>query len=78
LPRDTITVPSWAFHGFRNHGQRNARVLLLCAAGLGPFLREIGRPVALGAPISAEPLSQAELERVFRAAQKIPCYAYSA
>ena len=75
---DTITVPSWAFHGFRNQGPRNARVLLLCAAGLEPFFREVGRPVAPGAPIAAEPPSQAELERVFRAAQKIPCYAYSA
>jgi mannose-6-phosphate isomerase-like protein (cupin superfamily) len=41
---DTITVPSWAFHGFRNRGQRNARVLLLCAAGLEPFFREVGVP----------------------------------
>jgi mannose-6-phosphate isomerase-like protein (cupin superfamily) len=75
---DTITVPSWAFHGFRNQGERSARVLLLCAAGLEAFFREIGNPVVRDAPLAPEPPSQAELERVFAAAQKVPCYPYSA
>ena len=54
---DTITVPSWAVHGFRNRAQRDARVLLLCAAGLEPFFREVGNPVTPDAPYTAEPPS---------------------
>jgi mannose-6-phosphate isomerase-like protein (cupin superfamily) len=74
---DTINVPSWAFHGFRNRGERNARILLLCAAGLEPFFREVGIPVVPGTERAAGPPSQAEIDRVFAAALKIPCYSYS-
>jgi quercetin dioxygenase-like cupin family protein len=74
---DTINVPSWAFHGFRNSGKSNARMLLLCAAGLEPFFREVGVSVVSGVALAAGPPSQAEIERVFKAALKIPCYSYS-
>jgi quercetin dioxygenase-like cupin family protein len=75
-PGDTVNVPGWAFHGFRNQGKGNARILLLCAAGLEPFFREVGLPVRTGDALASGPPAQAEIERVFNAGLKVPSYAY--
>lgn len=73
---DTVNVPSWAFHGFRNPGTGSARILLTCAAGLEAFFDEVGLPVVPGDALLSGPPTQAEIERVFGAALKIPVYPY--
>ena len=73
---DTVNVPGWAFHGFRNPGKNNVRILLLCAAGLEQFFREVGLPALPGAALASGPPAPSEIERVFSAGLKIPSYAY--
>jgi quercetin dioxygenase-like cupin family protein len=73
---DTVNVPGWAFHGFRNSGQGDARILLSCAAGLEGFFREVGLRLCPGDKLASGPPSESELQRVFGAAAKIPSYPY--
>jgi len=73
-PGDTVHVPSWAYHGFRNTSDASARVLLTCAAGLEPFFRESGIPVMPGMRQPPKPPSPADIERVTAIATKHGSY----
>lgn len=64
---ETVHVPSWAAHGFRNPGPGPARILMTCAPGIERFFDEVGRPVAPGAPLPAPP-SADDVQRVLAAA----------
>jgi quercetin dioxygenase-like cupin family protein len=71
---DTVNVPGWAFHGFRNASAQNARLLLTCSVGLETFFHEVGVELASGASPRSIPLPQSDIERVVRAGWKIPSY----
>jgi mannose-6-phosphate isomerase-like protein (cupin superfamily) len=61
---ETVHVPSWAMHGFRNPGMAPSRILLICAKGIEPFFREAGTPVASGAALPTSPPSPESIARV--------------
>ena len=63
-PGETVNVPRWAMHGFRNSGTEPARILLICARGIEPFFREAGIPVARGAALPTSAPSEESIARV--------------
>jgi quercetin dioxygenase-like cupin family protein len=63
-PGETVNVPSWAMHGFRNSSAAPARILLICAKGIEPFFREAGTPVTRGAALPTSPPSEESIARV--------------
>ena len=67
---DTIHVPSWAWHGFRNTSHAPARIVLTCASGIERFFDETGIPVAPGVPLPSDPPTPAAIERVIHLAIK--------
>lgn len=67
---DTVHVPSWAWHGFRNTSAAPARIVLTCAHGIEPFFGEAGIPVAPGTPLPSDPPAQSAIERVITLAIK--------
>lgn len=67
---DTVNVPIWTMHGFRNPGNEVARINLTCSQGLEQFFDEVGTPVPAGAPLPTGQLDPAEIERVVRIATK--------
>ena len=67
---DTVNVPGWAMHGFRNTGAVSARILLTCSAGLEAFFTEIGVALVPGGSQPSVPPSQADIERVVSAAMR--------
>jgi mannose-6-phosphate isomerase-like protein (cupin superfamily) len=69
-PGETVNVPSWAMHGFRNPGEQPIRILLICARGIEPFFREAGVPVVRGAALPTSPPSQESIARVIDIAMR--------
>jgi mannose-6-phosphate isomerase-like protein (cupin superfamily) len=63
-PGDMMNVPSWAIHGFRNVGERPARVLLTCAPEVEAFFDQAGVPVEAGMPLTSGPPSLSDIQRV--------------
>ncbi len=74
---DTVHVPGWAFHGFRNGSNSNTRILLTCAAGLESFFRGTGLPVAAGAELPSGPPSSEHIAQITREELKISCFHYA-
>jgi mannose-6-phosphate isomerase-like protein (cupin superfamily) len=69
-PGETVNVPSWAMHGFRNPGEEPSRILLVCARGIEPFFRDAGTPVARGAALPTSPPSPDNIARVIDIAMR--------
>ena len=63
-PGETVHVPAWAMHGFRNRGTHPSRILLICSKGIEPFFRDAGTPVASGAALPTSPPSPESVARV--------------
>ena len=66
---DSVVVPAWTMHGFRNPADSPARINLTCSAGLEPFFDAAGIPVPHGAPLPQGALEPDEIERVVRIAE---------
>ncbi len=68
-PGDSVNVPAWAFHGFRNPTEQPARILLICTPGIEQFFDRAGLPVSPGTPLPAGPPDPADIERVVKIAE---------
>lgn len=73
---ETVNVPSWAFHGFRNSGNEPIRILLTCATGLESFFRGAGIPVVPGAELPSGPPSPEHIAQIMSEERKIGCVHY--
>jgi hypothetical protein len=58
-----------AIHGFRNARDRDVKLLLTCAAGLGRFFEEAGTPLHENQSTRANASSE-EIQRVLAIARK--------
>ena len=68
-PGDMVNIPLDTMHGFRNAGDRDLKLLLTCAAGLGRFFEEAGTPLTENESARAN-LSPEEIQRVLEIARK--------
>ncbi len=64
-----VNIPPDTMHGFRNAGDRDVKLLLTCAAGLGRFFEEAGTPLTENESARAN-LSPEEIQRVLEIARK--------
>ena len=68
-PGDMVNIPLDTMHGFRNAGDRDLKLLLTCAAGLGRFFEEAGTPLTENESARAN-LSPEEIQRVLEIARE--------
>lgn len=67
---EMINIPPDAMHGFRNAGDRDAKILLTCEDDLGKFFEEAGTPLAGDEYPSRHPSHEA-IHRVLEIAKRL-------
>lgn len=65
-PGTTVSIPSFAYHGFENAGKSAATMLIVCPEGIEKFFDAAGTPMA---EVTPGPPSAEAIQRVVRVAE---------